>query len=90
MFGRSHHRAISVSRNDVSEARFKRFLQDLSAYERQVTFEETRDVFLDLYSTWLKTHEPWIKIQVVMLAFELHRIDPEFRFDLNFTNEGRP
>ncbi len=84
MFGRQHPRSISVTRNEVSEARFRQFLHDLNAYERKVTFEEGRDTFLDLYSAWMKMHEPWIKIQLVMLAFELHRLNPEFQFDLNF------
>ncbi len=84
MFERQHPRSISIGRNEVSEARFKQFLHDLNAYERKVTFEDTRDAFLDLYSSWLKTHEPWTKIQLVMLAFELHRMNPEFQFELNF------
>ncbi|HBQ37725.1 MAG: hypothetical protein A3I71_01015 [Omnitrophica WOR_2 bacterium RIFCSPLOWO2_02_FULL_63_16] len=87
MFGRHHERPLSVSRDDEgSEARFRRFLQDLHTYERHMTFETTRDAFLDLYSAWLKTREPWLKIQLVMLAFELHRLNPEFQFDLNFAD----
>lgn len=85
MFGRRfERRPEAISQHEVSEARFKRFLQDLDAYERQHTFTETRDAFLDVYSRWMKTHEPWLKIRVVMLAFELHRLDPAFQFDLSF------
>lgn len=86
MFERAHHRQVPTTHDEVSEARFKRFLQDLRAYEEHAAFDATRDAFLDLYSAWLKTHEPWMKIQVVMLAFELHRLNPEFQFDLTFAD----
>jgi hypothetical protein len=70
----------------MSDARFRRFLRELDTYERKVAVEETLNAFLDLYSAWLKTHEPWLKIRVVMLAFELHRLDPEFEFNLAFND----
>ena len=78
-----HHRK-PITQNELSEARFRRFMRELSTYERKLIFQETLDTFLDLYSVWLKTHEPWLKIRVVMLAFELHRLDPAFEFNLSF------
>ena len=84
MFGREQHRPTPVSPSELSDARFRRFLRELTAYEQKLAFDETLDAFLDLYSTWLKTHEPWLKIRVVMLAFELHRLDPAFEFSLSF------
>ena len=69
---------------EVSEARFKRFLKDLEAYERKFIFERTLDAFLDIYSSWRKTHEQPLKLRLVMLAFELHRLDHEFQCDLSF------
>ena len=85
MFGRHFQREPApLSRHEISEVRFKQFLRDLNAYEREHAVTETRDAFLDVYSRWLKTREPWLKIRVVMLAFELHRLDPAFQFDLSF------
>jgi hypothetical protein len=83
MFESSHKKA-PLGKDELSEARFRRFLRELNEYEQQVTFEETLDVFLDLYSAWMKTHEPWLKIRLVMLAFELHRLHPEFECSLSF------
>ncbi|MBI3324123.1 MAG: hypothetical protein HYZ92_02475 [Candidatus Omnitrophica bacterium] len=73
-----------MPQNDVSEARFRRFLREFHAYERKLTYEETLDAFLDLYSTWMKSREPWLKFRLVMLAFELHRIEPAFVCSLSF------
>ena len=81
------HIRVSPTALEVSEARFKRFLKDLEAYERQFAFERTLDNFLDLYSSWKKTHERPLKLRLVMLAFELHRLNPEFQCDLFFRDE---
>ncbi len=83
------HRPIShikmlPSATEVTEARFKRFLKDLEGYERKFIFERTLDSFLDLYSHWKRTHEESLKVRLVMLLFELHRLDPGFRCDLSF------
>jgi hypothetical protein len=86
MFERPTHPRRPLSQLEVSEARFRRFLRELDSYERKLAFEETLNTFLDVYSAWLKTHEPWLKIRVVMLAFELHRLDPEFEFNLAFSD----
>ena len=69
---------------EISEARFRRFLKDLEVYERRFAFERTMDAFLDLYSAWKKTHQPPVKLRLVMLAFELHRLDHAFECDLKF------
>ncbi len=82
----SHFR-IGPSAQEVSEARFKRFLKDLETYERKFIFERTMDAFLDLYSSWKKSHDQPLKIRLVMLAFELHRLDNAFRCDLRFKDE---
>ena len=84
MFGREHHRLTPVSPSELSDARFRRFLREMSAYEQKLAFDDTLDAFLDIYSTWLKSHEPWLKLRVVMLAFELHRLDPAFECSLSF------
>ncbi|MBI4341088.1 MAG: hypothetical protein HY598_02255 [Candidatus Omnitrophica bacterium] len=69
---------------EVSEARLRRFLKDLDTYERHLAFERTLDAFLDVYSHWRRTHDERLKLRLVMLAFELHRLDPQFQFDLSF------
>ena len=83
MFPRSH-KPVPISPLEMSDTRFRRFLRELTAYEQKLAYQETLDAFLDLYSAWLKTHEPWLKIRVVMLAFELHRMDPAFECSLSF------
>ena len=69
---------------ELSDARFKRFLKDLEGYERKLTFERTLDAFLDVYSSWKKTRQEGLKLRLVMLAFELHRLDEHFQCDLAF------
>ena len=88
MFQRPHPQRgrVPVSQAEISEARFKRFLRDLNAYEQKLLFDETLDAFLDLYSVWIKTREPALKMRVVLLAFELHRLDPAFECTLAFTD----
>ena len=83
------HRPLSHLRGtptilELSEARFKRFIKELQTYERKLDFEHTLDAFLDLYSSWRKKHEPQMKLRLVMLGFELHRLDPAFQCDLSF------
>ena len=73
---------------EVSEARFKRFLKELETYERKFAFERTMDSFLDLYSAWKRTHQQPMKLRLVMLAFELHRLNHEFQCDLSFPDEA--
>jgi hypothetical protein len=72
---------------EVSEARFKRFVKEMETYEKKLTFERTLDAFLDLYSDWKKSHGQEVKLRLVMLVFELHRLNPEFQFDLFFQDE---
>ena len=81
------HVKLIPSAVEVSEARFKRFLKELETYERRMTYERTMDSFLDLYSSWKKTHQVPIKLRLVMLAFELHRLNSEFQCDLTFPDE---
>lgn len=69
---------------EVSEARFKRFIKEMETYEKRLTFERTLDAFLDLYSAWRKSRGQEVKLRLVMLGFELHRLNPEFQFDLFF------
>ena len=72
---------------EMSEARFKRFLKDLETYERSLIFQRTLDAFLDLYSLWKRTRQRPLKLRLVMLAFELHRLDHNFLCNLSFREE---
>jgi len=79
----SHFRAAPTT-PEISEARFKRFVRELDTYERKLTFQRTLDAFLDLYSSWKKSRDERLKLRLVMLAFELHRLDQAFQCDLSF------
>ena len=81
------HIKIVPTALEVSEARFKRFLKELESYERKLTFERTLDAFLDLYSAWRKTRDQRLKLRLVMLVFELHRLNREFQCDLSFRDQ---
>jgi len=90
-----HNVRNAPTATEISEARFKRFLKEFETYERQATFQRTLDAFLDLYSAWKRTHRSPLKLRLVMLAFELHRLNHEFQCDLSFSEEhpatvGRP
>ena len=82
------HLKTTPTAYDVSEARFKRFLKELDVYERKLIFERTLDAFLDLYSEWKRDHGRDVKLRLVMLAFELHRLNHEFVCELSFTDEA--
>lgn len=83
------HVKIVPTAFEISEARFKRFLKELESYERRLAFERTLDAFLDLYSFWKRTHESPIKMRMVMLMFELHRLNRDFQCELLF-RDGEP
>ena len=78
------HLRIAPTAPEISDARFKRFLKELETYERKFAYERTLDAFLDLYSSWKRTHDERLKLRLVMLAFELHRLDGQFQCDLSF------
>ena len=84
MFHRHLSKRAHPTAPELFEARFKRFLKDMEGYERKALFQRTLDAFLDLYSAWKKTHQHPLKLRLVMLAFELHRLDPAFECDLLF------
>ena len=81
------HIRMLPSELEVTEARFKRFLKDLHTYEQRLAFERTLDAFLDVYSSWKKTQDERLKLRLVLLAFELHRLDHQFQCDLSFAKK---
>ena len=80
------HNKLPPTAPEIGDARFKRFLKDFEVYERKWIFEQTLDAFLDLYSQWKKTHAQMLKVRLVMLAFELHRLDEQFQCELSFAD----
>jgi len=78
------HMRVGPSALEISEARFRRFLKELESYERKLLFERTLDALLDLYSSWKKTRQEPLKLRMVLLVFELHRLNRDFRCDLSF------
>ena len=82
------HMRVDPTAQEISEARFKRFLRELETYERKFVFERTLDAFLDLYSSWKRNRQRELKLRLVMLAFELHRLNHEFVCELSFQDEG--
>ncbi len=47
--------------------------------------EEVRkkmDEFLDVYSLYLSTHNPWVRDEVKLKAYELHLLNPHFNFQV--------
>jgi len=81
------HIKLLPSELEVSDARFKRFMKDLHTYEQRQAFERTLDAFLDIYSSWKKTQDERLKLRLVMMAFELHRLDHQFQCDLSFAEK---
>lgn len=87
MFHRLSHIKGVPATPELWEARFKRFLRELKTYEQRLSFERTMDAFLDLYSSWKRSHSYPVKLRLVMLAFELRRLNQDFRCDLTFRDE---
>ena len=75
--------------SELLEARFKYFQEQLKEYETRLEFERTLDGFLDLYSSWKHSKDPQIKLRLVMLIFELHRLNPDFQCELIFSEEDK-
>ena len=42
-----------------------------------------RDEFLDVYSLYLATGFHWVREEVKLKAYELHLLDPQFKFQIN-------
>ena len=84
MIRRPEHAKSKVRKREPSEARFRKFAKELHVYEQKISFDDTMDTFLELYSAWMKTREPWLKLRILMLAFELKRLKPAFTCTLEF------
>ncbi|MBI4358851.1 MAG: hypothetical protein HY584_06080 [Candidatus Omnitrophica bacterium] len=55
-------------------------LQDEDDFEQEMN--RRQDEFLDLFSLYRQTGLSWIKEELLLKAYQLHLLDPEFRFHL--------
>ncbi|MFZ5801851.1 MAG: hypothetical protein ACOY3K_01895 [Candidatus Omnitrophota bacterium] len=65
---------------DFKDNVFRSFLRDLRSYESVSMRGVKMDQFLDLYSAWLKTHQPSLRADLSRVARELEYLDPGFHF----------
>ncbi|MBN1688396.1 MAG: hypothetical protein JW893_04790 [Candidatus Omnitrophica bacterium] len=85
----SYQAVLSVVRRDyfnfMNQFRdhvFKSFTKELNQYEAGLEKKIKMDRFLDLYGKWLEDKSPILEKEIVELALQLKRIDPEFKFDI--------
>lgn len=64
------------------EQAFQHFLVKLSGYEKDHLRDIRMEQFLEVYQRWLTTKAPEFKNKILLLAQELSRLDPQFRFDV--------
>ena len=50
--------------------------------ELEIELKRKQDEFLDVYSLYQKTGLPWIKEELLVKAYQLHVLDPEFTFHI--------
>ena len=55
-------------------------LQDENDFEQEMKCRQ--DEFLDIYSLYRQTGLSWIKEELLLKAYHLHLLDPEFSFRL--------
>ena len=83
-------RALSMMRkefylflNRFEDIEFSNFLDHMRTYERRMEFEQKQNIFLDLYSQWLKKKTNVLKVKINTLCRELHEMDTSFTFNLD-------
>lgn len=69
---------------EVSEARHNRFSKDLANYEMKELFNEVMDKMLEEYAEWRSRRTFEHQHKVLMLFFQLKRIDPKYQAEINF------
>lgn len=57
---------------------FDRFLQELNRFEWESARKQRVDLFLDLYSQWLKTKDSRLESEVHRTLQEIRKFDPDF------------
>ena len=53
-------------------------LQDEEEFDQQL--KQKQDELLDVYSLYKRTGLSWIKEELILKAYQLHLLDPNFRF----------
>ena len=53
-------------------------LQDENEFEDQL--KQKQDEFLDIYSLYQRTGLSWIREELILKAYQLHLLDPDFQF----------
>ncbi len=71
---------LFLNRHEDSE--FGIFLDHMKLYEKKMEFEQKQNMFLDLYSQWLKKKSNILRTKINNICNELHTIDPSFNFKL--------
>lgn len=57
---------------------FDHFMQELGRYEQESSKRVQMDYFLDLYSQWLRSHDPHCRFEMLRALGELRKNDPNF------------
>ena len=71
---------LFLNRHEDSE--FGTFLDHMKLYEKKMEFEKKQNLFLDLYSQWLKKKTSMLRLKINNICKELHELDPTFNFKL--------
>lgn len=69
--------------NRFEDDEFSSFLDHMKLYERKMEFTNKQNVFLDLYSRWLKDKSDSLRSEINKICTELHDLDPSFNFNLD-------
>ena len=68
--------------NRYEDSEFCTFLDHMKRYEKKMEFEQKQNLFLDLYSQWLKRKSSMLRSKINNICHELHELDPTFKFKL--------
>lgn len=55
-------------------------LQDEDDFEEQL--KQKQNEFLDVYSLYQRTRLSWIKEELILKAYQLHLLNPDFQFSV--------
>ncbi|MBN1492730.1 MAG: hypothetical protein JW938_01135 [Candidatus Omnitrophica bacterium] len=62
---------------------FSKFSSEVKDYEKGMSLKAKQDLFLDLYSQWLRKKTQTLKKQLSKLCLELRGLDPTFSFKID-------
>ncbi len=67
--------------NNFRDQAFSNFMDQVNHYEDDFKKKSRMDHFLELYAKWLKTKDPRVEKEMMAVASELKKIDPNFKFN---------